>query len=92
MRDRWTERGTNEWVRGPVGVSIDNIMLGEVQKRRIRKYGHWKRRSDSLALTSIEEETEVKTKRGRRREEWMSNIITWQGGVNQVHRHAYKRR
>jgi len=43
MRVSWTERKTNEWVREQVGESEERSMLAEVRKRRIRKYGHWKR-------------------------------------------------
>jgi len=82
----------NEWVREQVGVSEERSMLAEVRKRKIRKYGHWKRRGESMVLASIEEETDGKRKRGRQRMEWMENIITWEEGVEQAHGNARKRR
>jgi len=56
-------------------------MLAEVRKRKIRKYGHWKRRGESMVLASIEGETDGKRKRGRQKMEWMENIITCMGRV-----------
>ena len=51
-----------------------NGMLRAVKLRKIREYGHWKRRGDSIVLATIEGETEGKGRRGRRRMEWMDNI------------------
>jgi len=76
MRVSWTERKTNESVREQVGVSKERSMLAEVRKRKIRKYGHWKRRGESIVSGSIEGETDGKRKRGRQKMEWMENIIT----------------
>jgi hypothetical protein len=41
-------------------VSEENGMLRAVKLRKIRKYGHWKRRGDSIVLATIEGETEGK--------------------------------
>ena len=65
LRVKWTERRTNAWVRQQVGVSEENGMLRAVKLRKIRKYGHWKRRGDSIVLATIEGETEGKGRRGR---------------------------
>ena len=92
LRVKWTERRTNAWVRQQVGVSEEDGMLRAVKLRKIRKYGHWKRRGDSIVLATIEGETEGKGRRGRRRMEWMDNIKTWEGGVEQAHRNARERR
>jgi len=92
MRVSWTERKTNEWVREQVGVSKERSMLAEVRKCKIRKYGYWKRRGESMVLASIEGETDGKRKRGRQRMEWMENLITWEGGVEQAHGNARRRR
>jgi len=43
MRVSWTKRKTNKWVREQVGVNEERSMLAEVRKRKIRKYGTWKR-------------------------------------------------
>ena len=56
------------------------------------KYGHWKRRGDSIVLATIEGKTEAKGRRGRRRMEWMDNIKTREGGAEQAHRNARERR
>jgi len=92
MRVSWTVRKTNEWMREQVGVSEERSMLAEVKKRKIGKYGHWKRRGKSMVLASIEGETDGKSKRGRQRMEWMENIITWEGRVEQAHGNARRRR
>jgi len=62
--------------REQVGVSEERSMLVEVRKSKIRKYGHWKRRGESMVLASIEGETDGKRKRGRQRMKCMENIIT----------------
>jgi hypothetical protein len=92
LRIKWTERRTNQWVRDQVGVTEEHSMLQEVKRRKIRKYGHWKRRGESLVLATIEGETEGIGRRGRRRVEWVSNIFTWQGGLEQAHQLAHERR
>jgi len=69
MRVSRTERKTNEWVREQVGVSEEISMLAEVRKRKIRKYGHWKRRGESTVLAFIEGETDGKRKRDRQKME-----------------------
>jgi len=67
-------------------------MLAEVRKRKIRKYGQvWKRRGENMVLASIEGETDGKRKRRRQRMEWMENIITWEGWVEQAHGNARRR-
>ena len=87
----WTERRTNEWVRQQVTVEKHQGMLAEVRRRKIRKYGHWKRRGESVVLATVGE-TESRGRRGRRRMEWMSNIIEWEEGLEEAHRHARERR
>ena len=92
LRDKGTDRNTNDWVRHQIGVSEDRGMLNEVKKRKIRKFGHWKRRGDSVVLMTIEGETESKGKRGRRRKEWIDNIREWEGSMEEAHRNARERR
>ena len=60
--------------------------------RKIRKYGHWKRRGDSVVLATIDGETEGEGRRGRCRMEWMDNIKRLEGGVEQAHRNASERK
>ena len=85
LRVKWTERKTNEWVRQKVQVRAEQGMLAEVKRRKTRKYGHWKRRGRSVVLAAIEGETEHRSKRGRRRKEWIDNILDWEGGLAQIH-------
>ena len=92
LKVKWTEKRTNEWVRRQAGVQAQQGMLQEVRKRKIRKFGHWKRRGESVVLASIEGETQGRGRRGRRKVDWMNNIITWEDGLEQAHRNAWKRR
>ena len=92
LRISWTERRTNQWVRDQIGLKGEKNLLEEVKRRKIRKYGHWKRRSQSLVLASIEGQMEGRGRRGRRKIDWMSNIISWEGGVDQARRMAIERR
>ena len=41
LRIGWTERKTNEWVREQVGIREEQVMLAQVEKRKVRKYRHW---------------------------------------------------
>jgi len=45
-----------------------------------------------MVLASIEGETDGKRKKRRHMMEWMKNIITWEGGVEQAHGNARRRR
>ena len=57
-------------------------LLAEIQKRKLAKYAHWKRRGESLVLAAVEGEPPGKRKRGRRRIEWHDNIREWtEGGM-----------
>ena len=92
LRVSWTERRTNEYIRKRVGVPEEKGLLITVKKRKIAKYGHWKRREKSLVLSTIEGEVEGKRKRGRRRTEWFDNIREWiDGGVAEARNIAEKR-
>ena len=80
LRVSWRDRKTNIWVREKVGVQEKDGLLGKVKAGKIRKYGHWKRRPDSLVLMTIEGERQGKGKRGRRRMGWIDNIAKWTTG------------
>ena len=66
-------------------------MMEEIKKRKLRKYNHWKRRGSSLVLSTIEGEVNGKARRGRRRQEWIDNIIEWRGSLNNARKAAYER-
>jgi len=92
LRVKWTEHKTNEWVIDKIGVREERTMLEEVKRRKVRKYGHWKRRGGSLVLASVEGDVEGRGRRGRRKMDWMSNVIEWEGGLERAHSKAWKRR
>ena len=75
----WTEHKTNVWVRLAVNVKEEDGLLATIKRRKISKYGHWKRRPDSVVLAVIEGEVEGRNKRGRRRINWFDNIPKWTG-------------
>ena len=91
LRVSWTERRTNEWIRAKVGIAAEQGMFQEVKQRKLRKYDHWKRRGDSLVLATIEGEVSGRGRRGRRRQEWISNIIEWRGGIETARKTAVER-
>ena len=91
LRVSWTEHRTNEWVREQVGVQGESRLLPEVKRRKIRKYRHWKRRGESVVLATVEGETDGRGKRGRRRVEWVDNIIHWEESVEHAHVNAHER-
>ena len=88
MNISWRERGTNERVKEQIGVPEKKNLLEEVKGRKIRKYGNWKRRRESLVLTSIE----GRGRRGRRKIEWIDNIISWEGEGDSARSNAIERR
>ena len=91
LRVSWTQRRTNEWVRRKIGIAEEKGMLNHVKERKLKKYGHWKRRGDSLVLATIEGEVCEKSKPGRRKTEWISNILDWRGGINRARRAAWEK-
>ena len=91
LRVSWRERKSNEWVRTQVGIPVEQGMMEKIKKRKLRKYNHWKRRGSSLVLSTIEGEVNGKARRGRRRQEWIDNIIEWRGSINNAKKAAYER-
>ena len=87
----WRDRRTNMWVREKVGVQEKEGMVEEIKKRKLRKYGHWKRREDSMVLATVEGEIEGRKRRGRRKTEWIDNIREWHGGMEMARRCARNR-
>ena len=60
LRISWTEYKTNVWVRQKIGVPEQNGLLEQLKKRKLAKYGHWKRRSEGLVMAVTEGEIEGK--------------------------------
>jgi hypothetical protein len=82
LRVSWTEHRSNDWVRHRVMVQEREGLMAQLIKRKIAKYHHWKRRSESLVLTVIEGEIEGKRKPGRMRAAWIDDIVRWtEGGL-----------
>jgi len=70
-------------------------LLEQIKHRKLSKYCHWKRRSDSVVLATIEGEIEGKCfpGRGRRRTAWIENVRRWTGDDMNVERtNAMERR
>ena len=56
LRISWTEYKTNVWVRQKIGVPEQNGQLEQLKKRKLAKYGHWKRRSEGVVMAVTEGE------------------------------------
>ena len=88
----WKEKKTNAWIRQKVGIPEKEGLLSQLRKRKLTKYGHWKRRADSLVQITIEGEVEGKARPGRRKTGWIDNIKKWtNGGMAVAREMAYKR-
>ena len=92
MRISWTEYKTNVWVRQKIGVPEQNGLFEQLKKRKLAKYGHWKRRSEGLVMAVTEGEIEGKCLPGRRRTAWIDNVGRWtEGGLSAARRIALDR-
>ena len=88
----WTEYKTNVWVRQKIGIPEQNGLLEQLKKRKLAKYGHWKRRSEGLVMAVTEGEIEGKCLPGRRRTAWIDNVGRWtEGGLPAARRIALDR-
>ena len=77
---KWSDKRTNEWVREQVVVPEESGLLMRVKRRKLAKYGHWKRRPGSLPLRTIEYELPGPNKIGRPKTLWINNIDQWTVG------------
>jgi len=55
-------------------------ILEQIKRWKLCKYCHWKRRSDSVVLATIEGEIEGKCFPGRRRTAWIDDVQNFRGG------------
>ena len=46
----------NAWIGQGVGVSEEECLLAQLGKKKLSMYGHWKRRSDTFVLMTVERE------------------------------------
>ena len=74
LRISWRQRKTNEWVREIVRVPESEGLLQTIKRRKQQKYGHWKRRPDSVVMMTTEGEVEGRARRGRRRKAWIDDL------------------
>ena len=78
LRISWTERKTNTWIREKIGIPEEKGILEQIKHRKLYKYCHWKRRSDSvIPATIIEGEIEGTWFPGRRRTAWIDDVRRW---------------
>ena len=76
----------------PIGVPEENWLLGHLKKRKLAKYGPWKRRSKGLVIAVTEGELERKCISGRRRTAWIEDVRRWtEGGLPAAWRIALNR-
>ena len=67
-------------------------ILEQIKRWKLSKYCHWKRRSDSVVLATIEGEIEGKCFPGRRTS-WLADVRRWTGDDMNVARiNAMERR
>ena len=79
LRINRTERKTKTWIREKIGISEEKGILEQIKHRKLSKYCHRKRRSDSVVtiLATIEGEIEGKCLPGRRRTAWIDDVWRW---------------
>ena len=83
LRISWTEYKTDVW---------EWRLLEQLKKRKLAKYGHWKRRREGLVMAVTEGEIEGKCLPGRRRTAWIDNVGRWtEGGLPAARRIALDR-
>lgn len=76
LRVSWREKRKSEWTRTKVCLTSESGMIEEPNKKKIRKYGKWKRRGGSLV------EVCPKAKRGRRQQVRFVDTGEWKGGLD----------
>ena len=63
LQVKWTEKRAKEWVQEQVGMQAQQRMLQGARKRKIRKFGHWKRRGESVVLAPLKEKAKEEEKK-----------------------------
>jgi len=77
LRISWMEWKTNTWIWEKTGIPEEKGNLEQIKHRKLSKYCHWKRRSDSVVLATIEGEIEGKCFPGKRRTAWIDDVRQW---------------
>ena len=73
---KWSDRVTNDSVLEK--LKTKRTLLSDIQKRKLRYFGHVKRRNNILT-TAVEGKLEGKRPRGRPRNNWMADVREWTG-------------
>jgi len=83
----------NTWILENIGIPEEKGILQQIKHRKLSKYCHWKRRSDSVVLATTEGEIEGKCCTGRRRTAWIDDVRRWTGDdMNVARTNAMERR
>ena len=73
---KWSDRVTNDSVLEK--LKTKRTLLSDIQKRKLRYFGHVKRRGNILT-TAVEGKLEGRRPRGRPRNNWMTDVREWTG-------------
>ena len=73
---KWSDRVTNDRVLEK--LKTKRTLLSDIQKRKLRYFGHVKRRGNILT-TAVEGKLEGRRPRGRPRNNWMTDVREWTG-------------
>ena len=73
---KWRDKVTNDCVIQK--LQTKRTLLNDIQKRKLRYYGHIKR-SNNILTTAVEGKLEGKRPRGRPRNNWMTDVREWTG-------------
>jgi len=93
LRISWTELKTNTWIQEKIGIPEEKGILEQIKHRKLSKYCHWKIRSNSVVLATIEDEIEGTYFPGRRRTAWIDNVRRWTSDdMNVARTNAMERR
>ena len=71
---KWRDKVTNDCVLQK--LKTKRTLLSDIQKRKLRYYGHVKR-SNNILTTAVEGKLEGKRPRGRPRNNWMTDVREW---------------
>ena len=73
---KWSDRITNERVLEK--LQTKRTLLSDIQKRKLRYFGHVKR-GNNILTTVVEGKLEGRRPRGRPRNTWMTDVREWTG-------------
>ena len=74
-----------------MGVKYCDELLDSIKRRKVAKYGHWRRRPDSFVCRVLDSRVPGNNRVGHRKTSWMDNVISWCGGVSEARNMAIER-